>query len=191
MKYFLIAVLIGWTTQITAQSEAYLNSPLFAQVGLGIFPTFAPANVEISAAVGYRFNQYLGLGAEYRLTNTSNVSFSRSANVLGLHLRGQLKPGWIISLGGGTVLSATEGDDGFFAYEYRSGGHYFAVDLGYPFRWGLTVGLYTTAVQDQRYNVLEWNGTNTYEPTGETSTDRFVSFGLKVGYAFPRRGNDR
>jgi len=181
MRDLLLALLISWSTLLTAQAEVttpYTKSPVFAQVGFG---TLRLSNFEFSAAVGYRFSPHIGLGVEYRSTYTSSVSVGKNARLMGLHLRGQLRHGWIASLGGG-----------FDQYAYRSGGYYLASDLGYQFRWGLTIGLYATSVQGQTYDVSLYNFDNdTYEPTGGTYTEGLLNLGLKVGYAFPGRDKRR
>lgn len=97
--------------------------------------------------MGYRFGPFLGLGVEYRNTRLNSVGVARGADVLGLHLRGQLRRGWLASLGGGTVLSAIQTDDGFSLFEYSDGGYYLSADLGYQFRWGGIVGVYRTIVR--------------------------------------------
>lgn len=97
-------------------------APYFFHFGLGLFSHVENFNAEVSAAVGYRFDEYVGLGLEYRLSATSNVSFARSASLLGLRLRGQHPRGWLAAVGGGMVISAARGDDGFTEYNYRAGG---------------------------------------------------------------------
>lgn len=191
MRYLFLFAVLGWQTLAFAQSESSAvnqNSPVFAHLGIGGFPALPPLSAEFSVAAGYRINRNLGVGVEYRATEVSNESVSDNANLIGMHLRGQLNNGWHASLGGGAVLSAFLGSDGPISYEYNSGGNYLSFDLGYQFRWGLTIGLYVTSVNGHTHDVLEFdNGTNTSEPTGQTITDSFAGLGIKVGYGFPRR----
>ena len=192
MKHFFTALLISWGTLLAAQPDTtsrYVTAPVFVQAGLGLFPHSEAFNTEISVAAGYRFNQYLGAGLELRSTFASNVSIGKGSSVAGLHLRGQLDSGWMASWGGGLVFSASQGDDGFFLYDYRAGGYYMAVDVGYQFRRGLTIGAYMTMAHGQTFDVSEYNlDTDQYEPTERSFTTGLISLGFKVGYAFPSRG---
>ena len=191
MRYLLFVLPLSWSALVVAQSDTathFERSPVFAQIGVGILPTFDPLNLEISGAVGYRFNQYFGLGAEYRSTSTASISVMRSASLLGVHARGQLTSGWVASLGTGVVLGGNITDDGFTLYEYNSRGGYLATDLGYQFRWGGTVGVYATIVQSQQYDVPDYNlDTDRYELTDRTATEGLLSLGVKIGYAWPSR----
>ncbi len=193
MKYLLLSLFLAWYSPLTAQTDSttfYATSPVYLQVGLGLLPSPDAFNTEFSATIGYRFNRRLGLGVEYRRTSTHNESFGDNGKLLGLHLRSQGSKGWLTSLGGGIVLSASQGSDGFDSYTYRSGGYYLAADIGYQFRWGLVLGLYTTAVLETTHDHIRYNNDNdTYERTGNISTHSFVSFGPKISYAFPGRGN--
>ncbi|NJC25610.1 hypothetical protein [Neolewinella antarctica] len=193
MKYLFSALLLVCSFLASAQSDStYINSPVFLQLGVGIFPNIGNLKGEISAAVGYRFNQYVGLGAEYRSSSTHNESFGTSAKGVGLHLRGQNRRGWLAGLGGGKVLSGFQGSDNIDSQQYRTGGYYYAADVGYQFRWGGTLGLFATAVKDMTFDgYLYNNDTNVDEPTGTSRLEEFGSFGVKFGFAFPWRGKRR
>jgi len=195
MKHFLLILLISCSTLLAAQSDTttlYAKNPVFVQVGVGLFPNTGLFNAELSVALGYRFNQRFGIGFEYRLTSTHNESFGDEAKLFGLQLRRQYRSGMVASLGGGMVLEAFRGNDGFDAYEYRSGGYYLAADVAYQFRWGATVGVYATAALEHRHESLRYSDdTDIYEPTGSVTPYSFAGFGFKLGYAFPMRGRRR
>lgn len=195
MKYLFLSFALGWVTLLGAQSahgRAYTNSPIYAQVGLGLFPSFGAFMAEPSLAVGYRINPGVGVGIEFRQPSGGNESFSDVANVVGVQVRRQFDSGWWGALGGGLVLSASEGDDGFTDNEYKSGGQYASLDLGYQLRWGLTLGVYGTAVWGTTHYDRVYNfDTEVYERTGSTHVHSFPSMGFKLGFAFPARGRRR
>ncbi|MEO0732345.1 MAG: hypothetical protein AAFZ52_05895 [Bacteroidota bacterium] len=194
MRFSILALLIGCSTLLGAQRDTttlFYKSPVFAQVGLGAF-LLDPYNAEISAAVGYRFTPYFGLGLEWRGTVAGGPSFSDDASLLGLHLRSQSRYGLMISFGAGVVLSATRGSDGFESYSYRSGGGYAATDFGYQLPLGLTFGFYATLVSGQEFDNFAWDElTGLYVPDGGVSMGSFLSFGPKLSFAFPTRGKRR
>ncbi|MEM6769070.1 MAG: hypothetical protein AAF597_00685 [Bacteroidota bacterium] len=191
MRFPFLFVLLLTTALLYAQSDSdktFTRSPVFLQVGVGTLPTTDLFCTEFSAAVGYQAGQYFGIGLEYRTTGSASVSISRSARVLGVHLRRQSPGGWMLNVGGGAVLDAGESDDGYFQYEYHSGGTYLAADVCYQLRWGLTVGVYVTAVWGQTFDDFEFNiDTNEYEPLSTRHEDQFAGLGVKIGYAFPFR----
>jgi len=195
MKNILLVLFLCGSALLTAQTETsklFNESPIFAQFGLGVFPHFSMFNGEFSAAAGYRFNRYIGLGVEYRSTGTHNESFGRGANVLGVQLRAQNRRGWLANLGVGRVIDAYQGSDNQHGSEYRDGGEYLSLDVGYQFRWGGTLGAYVTSVRGiSHYNTTWSDDTNRNERTGTMSEDEFGSFGVKLGLAFPWRGKWR
>lgn len=192
MRHLFTALLIVFSAFLSAQSDSLTRfhlSPVFAQVGLGLLPHPENFNAEFSVAAGYRFNQHIGLGLEYRSTFTSNISFGMSASGIGVHFRGQFDGGWLVNVGAGPVVSAFQGNDSSTSYEYRAGGVYMGVDIGYQTRWGIILGVYGTLAQGMSHNVLEYNdNTNRPELTGAYYENSLGSGGVKLGFAFPWRG---
>jgi len=184
MKPLLTLLLLTFCALSHAQTD---SARAYAEIG-----TIIIINLELSAAVGYRIHRNLGLGVEYRSTAVHNSSFGSSAKMIGAHLRGHFDFGLYTSIGGGVLLNASRGDDGFFEYTYREGGSYLAIDLGYQFRSGITLGAFVTGSGGQTFNVAEYNSdSGTYEPTGDILDEGLLNLGFKIGYAFPRRAKQR
>ena len=195
MKHTLFALLLCGGSLLSAQTDTlhrYHTSPVYVQGGLGLLPILDAFAAEISVAGGYRVTPAFGVGLEFRSTGASGASFGHSASLLGVQVRGHARRGWYGLLGGGAVLSASQGSDGFISYDYLSGGSYLATDLGYQVRWGLTLGVYMTVVSNTRHDVIYYNlDTDEYERPGEVDEHGFFSLGFKVGYAFPGRPRRR
>lgn len=189
LTFVLLLIVCAASRAQTDSTYTFGRSPFFAHAEIG---TIIIINLELSGAVGYRFHKSLGLGVEYRSTAVHNSSFGSSAKVIGLHLRGHFDSGLYTSFGAGVLLSASRGDDGFFEYTYREGGSYLAVDLGYQFRSGITLGAFVTGTGGQTFDVAEYNiDSGNYEPTNEILDEGLLNLGFKIGYAFPLRAKRR
>lgn len=136
---------------------------------------------------GYRFNEKMAAGVEWR--SASKFSCCNNFSMSGLGVNYRYTDKWFLGkISLGKVLKATRGEDLGSDWQYQKGGFYYSVSLAYRTRPGFLFGLSYTGVENNKfdYYLEDLN-------TGELRFDRkermqFGTIGIMLGVALPGRG---
>ena len=175
----------GIYSTLPAQSPTPGEGRLFVEVGLGYAPQF---NAQIDGALGYRFANGWGLGAQYVGAIASSISVNHSFRGVGIYAGHTFWNGVYFNASAGKIIGASYSDDGCSTLQFDGGGTYARLGLGYRFRSGLSLGISAYGSRSISYDA-QFRGLDdcfSNPPIVKTS-ESLAGYVFRLGYFFPSR----
>ncbi len=185
--FFLVIFLFGSNT-IFSQSEKKPKG-LFVDWDFSVMIADNDFLGHAALASGYRFNEKMAAGLEWRAASKFSCCNNFSMSGLGAAYRYTDK--WFLGkVSLGKVLNARRGEDFGSDWQYQKGGYYYSVSVAYRTRPGFLFGVNYTGVRNNKFDYYLED-----IDTGELTYDReetmqFGTIGIMVGAAFPGRGRE-
>lgn len=170
----------------SAKESVKLKEVSYADFRLGLI-----MHPKISGSIGGLINEKHGIGIRYHWQTAGSTGIA-SIQGIGAEYRYATNSRFILKAGIGSVLAANHEDYFDIEYEYMGGGHFASISLDYQLRNGITFGAYYSHARRMSFRYYEEDfsipGAEPIRVSRDLEKD-LTSFGITVGFSFPRQKN--